>query len=92
MELTPVLWLAPIAIAPSALATALAPSAVAPAPVPMLFAPSSCRKITACVCIRAAAQRRRYWRRGSTIAVGHRLIDETEKWAKVIRAPNIKAE
>jgi hypothetical protein len=45
MELTPVLWLAPIAIAPSALATALAPSAVAPAPVPMLFAPSAVARL-----------------------------------------------
>jgi len=45
MELTPVLWLAPIAIAPSALATALAPSAVAPAPLPMLFSPSAVARL-----------------------------------------------
>jgi len=45
MELTPVLWLAPMAIAPFALATALAPSAVAPSPVPMLFAPSAVARL-----------------------------------------------
>jgi hypothetical protein len=45
MELTPVLWLAPMAIAPFALATALAPSAVAPLPLPILFAPSAVARV-----------------------------------------------